>query len=179
MKKKTYFEILVENKSNRDLVTKDNIKVHQVTYHGIDNIATEVNGENLYILFLNVGAESQLVQYEEDNLPKAAVLVGIYNDNAFFVGRGRVEGQLLLGMFMPRQTMKYSDKYVPHKLHVINKEDMKIHHLEEFEVLVCKPAAWKFYPDGEEQVKTMACSYKTLEDISCVPTGLLGLTPLM
>jgi len=160
------FEMLVVNKSEIDVVTKQNINDHQVTYHGIDNIATEVNGEKFSILCIDVDAAFEWVQYEEDNLPKAAVLAGIYNDNAFFIGRGRVQDQFLLGMFLPRRTMKYSDEDLPHKLYVINKEDMKIHHVEKFEVLVCKPPAWKLYPDGEEQADKVACSYKTLEDIS-------------
>ena len=172
------FEMLVVNKTDIDVVTKQNINDHQLSYHGMDNIATEVNGEKFSILCLDVDAEYEWVQYEKEtsreqdynslsSLPKAAVLAGIYNDNAFFIGRGRVQDQLLLGMFLPKRT-RNTDKYedVSQKLYVINKEDMKINHVEKFEVLVCRPAAWTLSPGGEEQADTMACNNKTLEEIS-------------
>ena len=69
----------------------------------------------------------------------------MFNENVFFVGRGEMDGKMVPGMFMPRQHSRiYGSEYCYSiKLYVIDRKNMKVHHLEEFEVLTVRPATAK------------------------------------
>eukprot|EP00091_Calanus_sinicus_P018436 TRINITY_DN4208_c0_g1_i4.p1 TRINITY_DN4208_c0_g1~~TRINITY_DN4208_c0_g1_i4.p1 ORF type:complete len:693 (+),score=168.25 TRINITY_DN4208_c0_g1_i4:129-2207(+) len=145
------FEMLVVNKENIEVTTEQKKNDPEISYFGVDNIAKDVNEEKFSILCLDSDTEINWVTYEKDKLPGFAVLAGIFNENAYYVGRGKLEdGTFHLGMFLPRRNMTQSEEDVPHKLYVINKEDMKIHKIDQFEVLVAKPPECKLFPAGGE-----------------------------
>lgn len=142
------FEALVINKEITEVDTEVYGNDPDAPYFGVDNVAESVTNEKFSVLCIDAGAQQEWVDYEKDKLPDGAVIAGVFNDNVYYVGRMKTDNHLP-GMFLPRRTMKYSDEDVPHKLYVIKKEKvLTIQQVDEFEVLVAKPAACKLILKG-------------------------------
>jgi len=140
------FEALVINKDSIEVETEKRKVDTNTSYFGEDNVAKQVNDEKFSILC--VDGEQQWVDYQKEELPAGAVVAGVFNENVYYVGRKK--GDNIPGMFLPRRTMKYSDEDVPFKLHIIEAKHNwgTITKLDEFEVLVVKPAPCKLIQKG-------------------------------
>jgi len=140
------FEALVINKDSIEVETEKREVETNTSYFGEDNMAKQVNDEKFSILC--VDGEQQWVDYQKEQLPAGAVVAGVFNENVYYVGRKK--GDNIPGMFLPRETMKSSDEDVPFKLHIIEAKYNwgTITKLDEFEVLVVKPAPCKLIQKG-------------------------------
>jgi len=156
------FEMLVINKEEAEVPTETKTDWNSPLYFGEDNAAMKVD-EKLSLLCVDDGSEHEWVEYEKNKLPNFAVIAGVFNDNIFFVGKGQLGGKYVPGIFLPRESLKFSEEN-PHMLYVIDKEDMKIHKLDKFEALVVKPAAFKLMGNREDDSENSLYTVQEIND---------------
>ena len=159
------FEALVINKESIKVETEKRRVDENTSYFGEDNVAKQVNNEKFSILCID--GEQKWVDYQKEELPAGAVVAGVFNDNVYYVGRKKEDN--IPGTFLPRRTMKSSDEDVPFKLHIIEAKHNwgTIEKLDEFEVLVVKPAPCKLIQKGSSApagYKILDINEKNFED---------------